>query len=247
MALRQKGDSMQIVVSIRNSRPLRVPQNYNYRMMNSIYDVLLGDEGYMKFLDRLENRPEDDRYRYFTFSPLKGGYRMENDVMILGDAFFFELRTPSAEFGNILKNALFDRGKIDLFDSTLEVRMVKVYERRIIGKSAEIRSVTPVVVSEHLPDGKIEYFSPDHLLFRQMINYDLKEKFRGAMGHEPPSEVSVDSLIKPEKVMSKIVENWVTGYNCRLRLSAHPQVLDFLYNIGLGNRNSLGFGMFERI
>ncbi len=238
---------MQIVVSIRNSRPLRVPQNYNYRMMNSIYDVLLGDEEYMKFLDRLENRPDDDRYRYFTFSPLKGGYRMENDVMIFGDAFFFEVRTPSAEFGSILKNALFERGKIDLFDNTLDVRMVKVYERHITGRKAEVRSVTPVVVSEKQLDGKVEYFSPDHLLFRKMINDDLKEKFLGAFGYEPPSEVSVDSLIKPEKVMSKIVENWITGYNCRLRLSAHPQVLDFLYNLGLGDSNSLGFGMFERI
>ena len=238
---------MQIVVSIRNSRPLRVPQNYNYRMMNSIYDVLLADEKYAKFLERLEHKPENDRYRYFTFSPLKGGYRMENDVMIFGDAFYFEVRTPSQEFGNVLKNAIFERGTMDLFDNTLEVRMVKVYERRINGKSAEIRSVTPVVVYEKLSDGKIEYFSPDHLLFRKMINDDLNEKFLGAMGYEPPSDVAVDSLIKPEKVMSKIVENWVTGYNCRLRLSAHPQVLDFLYNMGLGNRNYLGFGMFEKI
>ena len=80
-----------------------------------------------------------------------------------------------------------------------------------------------------------------------MVNDDLNRKFLGAMGYEPPSDVIVDSLIKPEKVMSKIVENWVTGYNCRLRISAHPQVMDFLYNTGIGERNYLGFGMFEKI
>lgn len=238
---------MQIVVSIRNSRPLRVPQNYNYSMMSSIYDVLLADKAYTEFMKRLETGPDDGRYRHFTFSPLKGGYRMENDVMIFGDAFFFEVRTPSAEFGNILKDALFEQGQISLFDSTLEVRMIKVYERHLNGKSAEIRSVTPVVIYETQQDGKIEYFSPEHLLFRQMINDDMKRKFRASIGCEPPSDVTVDSLIKPEKVMSKIVENWVSGYNCRLRISGHPQVIDFLYNTGIGDLNCLGFGMFERI
>ena len=238
---------MQIVVSIRNSRPLRVPQNYNYRMMNSIYEVLEEDEGYRQFLLGLENTPEDGRYKYFTFSPLKGGYRMENDVMIFGDAFYFEVRTPSREFGAVIKDALFNRGTIDLFDSTLEVRMVKVYDRHISSKTVEMRSVTPVVSCELLSDGKYEYFSPDHLLFRKMINDDLHEKFVGAFGYEPPSELAIDSLIKPKKVMSKIVENWVTGYDCRLRISTHPQVLDFLYHVGIGNRNALGFGMFEPI
>lgn len=238
---------MQIVISIRNSRPLPVPQNYNYGMMCAIYDVLMASDEYMRFLDRLDERPADDRYRYFTFSPLRGGYRMENDVMIFGDAFYFEIRTPSREFGRIVKDAFFEGGSIVLFDNTLEVRIVKVYERRINNKCTEIRSVTPVVVCEKQQDGKIEFFSPDHLLFRKMINDDLREKFTGAMGYEPPSDVVVDSLIKPKKVMSKIVENWVTGYDCRLRLTGHPQVIDFLYNAGLGNRNYYGFGMFEPI
>ena len=78
-----------------------------------------------------------------------------------------------------------------------------------------------------------------------MINLTLYRKFTAAYKQEPPSIVRLSLLKPPKKVVSKIKGNWVTAYHGSFHLEADPLVTEFLYETGLGTKNSQGFGMFN--
>ena len=72
-------------------------------------------------------------------------------------------------------------------------------------------------------------------------------KFAAAYDTTPPSAVRLTLCGKPKKVVTRVKGIWVTAYHARLGLSAHPQVTAFLYETGIGSKNSQGFGMIELI
>lgn len=80
-----------------------------------------------------------------------------------------------------------------------------------------------------------------------MINLTLYRKYTAAYGEEPPSVVKLGLLGKPRKVVTRVKGIWVTAYHVRLHITADPLVTAFLYETGLGAKNSQGFGMFEEL
>ena len=77
------------------------------------------------------------------------------------------------------------------------------------------------------------------------MNLNLYRKFTAGFGAEPPSTVDLVLASRPKKVVTRIKDTWVTAYHAAFDLRAHPAVTGFLYDTGLGSRNSQGFGMFE--
>ena len=47
-----------------------------------------------------------------------------------------------------------------------------------------------------------------------------------------------------DKVVTRYKDTWLTGWTGRYALSSAPETLTFLYNAGLGQRNTAGFGIF---
>ena len=81
----------------------------------------------------------------------------------------------------------------------------------------------------------------------QRITTVLYRKFTAAYGEQPPSVVKFGLLGKSKKVVTRVNGIWVTAYHARLHITADPLVTAFLYETGLGAKNSQGFGMFSEL
>lgn len=161
------------------------------------------------------------------------------------ETFSFELRSPSKELIGAVRDELFEKGCIKLFDTELEVRMIECYEKQFNEDHYKIRTASPIVLRQRCNDGSSRYYSPEDSEFDELVNLNLYRKFTAAFGAEPPSTVYLTLTSRPKKVVTSIKNIWVTAYHGSYEIQAHPAVAQFLYETGLGSRNSQGFGMFD--
>ena len=236
---------MQLMIHIKNTKDLALPLNYNYQLMSVVYRLTGSDEEFSEFLHEKGWRSGGASFRMFCFSPLSGHYRIENKQIIFDGSISFELRSPSEDLIRAVRTELFEKGCFKLFDTTLEVRMLECYDRRFDDDAYRIRTLSPIALRQRTEDGRSVYYSPEDREFDELINLNLYRKFNAAFGTEPPSTVDLTLASRPKKVVTKIKDTWVTAYHASFEMYADPSVTQFLYDTGLGSRNSQGFGMFK--
>ena len=236
---------MQIKIHIKNTNDFTVPMSYNYQLMSAIYRLIGGNDKLSEFIHNGGYRSGGAVFKLFCFSPLCGNYIINDKQLIFNDNISFEVRSPSREFIDTLRFALFEQGSIRLFDRDLEVRMIEYLDRRIDADKMRIRTSSPIVLKQTTKDHKTVYYSPEDSEFDQLINLNLYRKFTAAFGIEPSSAVDLKLTSRPKKVVTRIKGTWVTAYHAGFEMQAHPTVAQFLYDTGLGSRNSQGFGMFD--
>ena len=235
---------MQIIIHIKNSEELSFPLSYNYQLSSAIYKLLSDDEELSTFFHDEGFFSGTGRHKLFAFSPLLGHHRIKNKKIIFDSSISFEVRSISDDFIKTLRDSAFKSGHIKLFSYDLEIGMIEVYDRHLYATEAVVRTVSPVAAAEN-KDNKTVYYSPDDEEFLYTVNRSLYNRFNAAFGDEPPSILNIRLLSEPKKVVTRIKGLWVTAYHAQFALSAAPEVMDFIYNTGIGSKTSQGFGMIE--
>ena len=100
---------MQIKIYLDNKNGLRLPLDYGYRVSSAIYRLASADEEYSAFLHDCGYGEDGRRYKLFTYSPLKGRYRIEDRHIIFDGDISLEVRSISERFCGAVKSSLLER------------------------------------------------------------------------------------------------------------------------------------------
>lgn len=80
-----------------------------------------------------------------------------------------------------------------------------------------------------------------------MVNDNFYRKYQAYYGVVPCSSISMelhgDGI--PKKMVTRYKNSYITAWYGTYCLKGERKYLDFLYQTGLGAKNSQGFGMFE--
>ncbi len=257
---------MQLKIFIKLNVPLTLPISYHHILQAVIYN-LMGDANGNAILHDGGEAYGKRNYKLFVFGLLEGLYKIENKKITFFDNVSFEVRAFDENIiktieDNVLKNGIrFDNIKYDLVECSRR-------NTRIINDRLLIKMISPVCVYKTLFDSNhtnyLNPFSPD---FSSEINNNFLRKYIAAgkvpaeLSVEMPSELSTELrseasdkeliTISPFKVSSrdKYLTNYkntiIEAYRGIYELSGRPEYLDFLYDTGIGSKNSQGFGMFK--
>ena len=78
------------------------------------------------------------------------------------------------------------------------------------------------------------------------MNENFRRKYCAAYGIEPDTDITVGDIARPRKYVTQYRRGiYITAWHGEFDLRGTPEALDFLYQTGLGSRNSQGFGMFD--
>ena len=236
---------MQIILHLDTCGGLRLPMAYSYQLSAAVYSLLCSaDSRLAQAVHNTGIEAGTGRHKLFVISQLSGAMRFEQGQIVFGRHISFEVRSVIDDIILNLRDAAFEKGSLRLFSHELEIRMIEVYDRHLMLPQAEVRTLSPIAAAA-TREGKTVYYSPADEEFDQAVNINLYHKYTAVYGSEPPSVLSVMPISAPKKVVTKIKGIWITAYHSRLMLSGAPEVIDLLYNTGLGSKNSQGFGMFE--
>ena len=155
----------------------------------------------------------------------------------VGSRAILHFSTLSYEVGTYIYNGLLAHSTFPLFESRLE--LVHIYFRQPITLEQEavvFKAMSPILVNNKgNPDW---YLLPGESGFDEGLRFAISEVARAFLGIK----------FHPIRIQRKVVRHYnmnMQGFTGIFELQGDPQVLNLIYQVGLGVRRSQGFGMLE--
>ena len=233
-----------------------LPVGFNKYIQALIYNL---------FSEKVRNFIHEDgfksskKFSLFCFSSIleNGKYFKSLKIFDFGRKISFYLSSPVESLISDLVNGLFEGQRFKLGENEIFLSSVVLNSMVIKSSSIIVNALTPIEVHKTFKTNgrnKTIYFSPFDYEFERLININLKNKWKAFTGVEISDEEKI--AIKPlfEGFSNKrvvyygvgkkkyVVEGWKGTY----QLSGNPTLLNFLYDAGLGSKNSQGFGFIEK-
>jgi CRISPR-associated endoribonuclease Cas6 len=260
---------MRLKVTFVNSKKAEIviPINTNYYLVKIINELIYEYKYYLLALlpDRINKRFFDQ----YTFSQLIIPKRIvaTNIITILSDNFYWYISSPYFQFLGILAKELRERRWIKVKNSRLDIEMVEYMGTpEFTDDTARFTCLSPVAVSRQYSPGFVQdyhsnkslYILPGEEEYLEHIEMDLLQKYNKFQKQKKERinfnlEFDQNYLRKRNNRITKIIrlereDNSVNvmGILAPFCIKADPDVLQMIYDLGLGQFNSLGFGMVEK-
>ena len=223
---------------------LDLPVAYQHLVQGLFYSVwnetepCLHDEGYGSPVRGL---------RLFTFSPIRGRYRLEDGRILFTSPIRLELRSAKNALVDDVAAALTAARSFRLGRNELQLISAKTEEQFLFPEKAWIRMRSPLSVYETLPDRKTHYFTPEDEEWEARIYANLCEKMHALFLPEPEVFHITPEPSSLKKRVTHFKETHITGYTGEFLLETTPEAMKVLYYTGIGSRGSQGCGMFDLI
>lgn len=223
-----------------------LPLSYNYYVQSMIYKSIAGEGAYSSFLHDTGYIADNHCFRLFTFSCLKGRYCIVGKNIVFPDDFFLEIRTVDAAMEKLIYES-FKPGSIHhLGNNTVSVKSIEAKNDIIAGEKISIRFISPVV-ARRVENNRSVYFSPEDQMFSALLNKNFSSKYNAFSKERPDREIEISGVSNVKKIVTQYKNSWINAFFCNMTVEGSEESLNFLYNTGLGCKNSQGFGMFRVI
>ena len=238
-------------LKIRHTIPnqLVLPLGYHHIIQGIIYHSLAEEAGYSGQMHNQGYSVADMGrcYKLFNFSLLRGKHHVVNRQIIFKDYVEWEVRSPDIYMIRLLESS-FRKNGIQYGYQHFEDPELQLGNETIETDSAIIRMRSPICIYSTDKDTKKTYFySPDEEEFSWQVSDNFVRKYRACYGVSPESGIWIMPLKvgRRDKYVTKYKGFYLSGWLGEYQLMGPRKNLDFLYQTGLGCRNSQGFGMFE--
>lgn len=240
---------MQLYLHIELDEPLVLPINYNHIIQAVIYRTLSVMPDYTDFLHNRGYSSGHRQYKMFQFSQLKGKYRIKEKSIIFYSFIELEIRSPEPLLIQLLDGGFRYCG-ITFGQKSYKNIRTKINDFTVEKDELIVKTVTPIVVYSTDSTTKYTvYYSPEDIEFYEEIQNNAYRKYQAYYGVEPDSYVEIKeaSDMTAKKLVTKYQGSYIEAWYGNFILFGKRKYLDFLYQTGLGSKNSQGFGMFNII
>ncbi|MGD9487753.1 MAG: CRISPR-associated endoribonuclease Cas6 [Calditrichaceae bacterium] len=262
---------MRIKITFKNKRARTfLPINTNYYLVKLINQLTYE---YRRYLNSL--LPGIDgvhaKFDMYTFSQLIIPEREIKDfqIGILSSEFYWYISSPYYQFLGLIAKELRDRGKIKIKNAWFDVGGIEfIPSPEFKEAEAQFTCMSPVAVYRQrfnkrhramyqfnggylLPgeDEYLDYIEKDLIYKYNLIKKQKKNNIR--LNLEFDREYIRRKNNRITKVItlenSKDAPEQIRGILAPIHIKAEPEVLQLIYDLGLGQLNDLGFGMLETV
>lgn len=233
--------------------PLTLPLASSQLIQGLIYHALVADPAYAGFLHEQGNTDGNRKFKLFCFSELMPSGRYAVDTAARTITYFsdvsLEIRSAQPYFIGLLFSHFNSHHAIQLGSCPAVIRAVRLEDDRIFAGQMQVRTLSPVTVYRTEPDGHTTYFSPHEDAFYRAVETGARRKWRSVHGTEDGFSLSVRPVdgARYARRMTRFKSTFITAWHGEFVLEGNPQTLDFLYQTGIGSKNSQGFGLFRQV
>lgn len=239
---------MQIHIIVKNDKPCRLPISYHHIQQSAIYNLLKDSPQAGDLHDHGANYGKRT-YKLFTFGPLMGKYEIIDNNIVFKEEIRWEIRSDDRQMLMILYEKIKQEGLI-LGNNILKNVEAQTQDISIEEDSVYIKMISPICVYSTNPDTKKTYFfSPDDEEFARAVQDNFYRKYTAGYMVDPEYGIDIKpvEVTSKDRYLTKYKGFYINGWKGIYKLSGKRKYLDFLYQTGIGAKNSQGFGMFEVI
>ncbi len=236
---------MQIRITLVSDRGINIPIAYRHAQQSLIYNTLQSWPDYSQKLHSHGASENTTGFKLFTFSPLEGSYTKIGKRLVFDGRVSFEIRSHDAFMVQLLLAGLCEGKTVNLLDNVLTVKSCFMENRIIFERTVTVKAVSPIVVLSNTSDGHTVYYSPEDDIFYERILANAKRKWCSLYDERDFCLNIYSADENYRKLVTLFKGTYINAWYVTLILEGNSKVIDFLYNVGLGNKTSQGFGMFE--
>ena len=243
---------MRLKISLSASRKnYFIPFNYNNVLQSIIYrkirDLYLAAKLHFSM-----------DFKFFTFSQLFIPKRklVDNGFISENGKFHFFISSPNDYLIQSMVEGYLRDPEVIFMNKNLLVENVQLLELPKFKKRMRMKTMSPLVARIKREDrGKfrIRDLDPGDLRFYTGIQKNLIRKYKAYYGDYEWNEYvqivpEIGSVQKKKIAIKKDDQKtFQTAYNMYFEIKADKRLLEFAYDCGLGERNSMGFGMVRTL
>ena len=212
-----------------------------------IYKALSEDPLYSESVHEKGKRFDGRKFKLFTFADLKGKYETGDGVIMYSSEVVLTVRSSDSYIIQLLFLYFNKNEYVRLGNNSVAVGEVRLEDTHIFENRVTVRTLSPITVYRTEANGHTVYFSPDDGHFCDAIVSNARRKWASRFGSDEGFSLRVTTCegARYIKRATRFKTTFITAWHGRFVLEGTPQVIDFLYQTGLGSKNSQGFGMFE--
>jgi len=253
---------MRIKIILKNLRNKAFKRDHYYQLSSVVYNMLR--EANPKYSKWLHQKGYEDGYKHFKFFNIsklivrKEDYQLtgtNNELILLKeDTAYFYISSPIEEFLTNLVSYLLAKDTFKLGDHTVYIDRAVALPNPAISENTTFKSITPIVITKKHPEYRTPFFIrayQDPEEFDKYITKNALEKYKILTGKDSNLSLNVDREYLKKKVYRTVVKiqlkenQTLFGSLVPVEAKGEPAILNFLYDVGLGEKNSQGMGMVE--
>lgn len=235
-----------------------LPVNYQSYLQGFIYSNI-GDEELRNKLHNEGIQYRKSPFKHFTFSRLIGKvyYDEKTKMLNFGKSVSFVFSTKLEDVEREIVQSCFLKDELKLGNNFVRLKELKVDDLPLeVSKDIvtwDITMLSPITLFQGTTKDNGDkyrlFFEPTNNEANRIISKRLEQKYLSyySSNNGLNFDVKLVSNGLLQKNVARVKKNEVyEAYLGNFQLTGQEEVLKFAYDIGIGKKNSLGFGMFDK-
>ncbi|MHB1153748.1 MAG: CRISPR-associated endoribonuclease Cas6 [Eubacteriales bacterium] len=208
-------------------------------------------------LSKYDNKLYDSLYgsgapiqKNFTFSTYLPNSTFSNDEIILDDkTIVVTLSTPDMIFGIDFYNAALGMKNMSypFGNNIAKLIQIKVENHKVIkSETVYFKMLSPVIVKAHIKGSRDEYYTVGDECFYGQLKLICTKQFEKLAPYLCIKNLEIEA-VNCKKTVVALFGQKITATLGIFKLKAETEIINYLYQAGIGSKRSSGFGFFEII
>lgn len=239
---------MRLEIILKGKNNFKVPFNYNHILSAIIYNKIAD----LNFANELHSSKS---FKFFTFSQIYiPKRRIVKDGIIAKDGVInFYISSPNDFLIKSLVDGFLEDLEISFQNQKLTIQKIEALKTPEFSSKSEFKTLAPIIVrTKKEIDGELKIWdlAPSDKFFKSLENNLIKKyiKFNNLTKTDKKINIYSDMNFVKRKRISINKGNATThhrAYMMDLILEGDLDLIEFAYDVGIGEKNSMGFGMVK--
>ena len=239
---------MRLEIILKGKNNFKVPFNYNHILSAIIYNKIAD----LNFANELHSSKS---FKFFTFSQIYiPKRRIVKDGIIAKDGVIsFYISSPNDFLIKSLVDGFLEDLEISFQNQKLTIQKIEALKTPEFSSKSEFKTLAPIIVrTKKEIDGELKIWdlAPSDKFFKSLENNLIKKyiKFNNLTKTDKKINIYSDMNFVKRKRISINKGNATThhrAYMMDLILEGDLDLIEFAYDVGIGVKNSMGFGMIK--
>ncbi|HJJ01865.1 MAG TPA: CRISPR-associated endoribonuclease Cas6 [Methanobrevibacter smithii] len=239
---------MRLEIILKGKNNFKVPFNYNHILSAIIYNKIAD----LNFANELHSSKS---FKFFTFSQIYiPKRRIVKDGIISKDGVIsFYISSPNDFLIKSLVDGFLEDLEISFQNQKLTIQKIEALKTPEFSSKSEFKTLAPIIVrTKKEIDGELKIWdlAPSDKFFKSLENNLIKKyiKFNNLTKTDKKINIYSDMNFVKRKRISINKGNATThhrAYMMDLILEGDLNLIEFAYDVGIGEKNSMGFGMVK--
>ncbi|NYB51220.1 MAG: CRISPR-associated endoribonuclease Cas6 [Methanobacteriaceae archaeon] len=228
-----------------NNRNYLIPYNYNHILSAIIYRKIAD-------LDLAAKLHFSNDFKFFTFSQIyvPNWKRTRKGIISRDGKLEFFISSPNEDLIKSLVEGHLENSVVNFKRDELLVEQIELLKKPFFKENMEMRTMSPVMARiKREVDGKLKIWDlgPGDERFYESIQKNLINKYTAFYGdYDGERWVKIrPDMNSTRRRRIEIKGNYHRCFMMNFEIEADSRLIEFAYDCGLGEKNSMGFGMVE--